>query len=75
MADETVARFGTRHLVVTTPWVLYGVFRYLYLVHQRMEGGDPAHLFVTDRPTLVNGLMWVLVVCFILYAPPGWQPW
>jgi len=75
MADETVARFGTRHLVVTTPWVLYGVFRYLYLVHQRMEGGDPAYLFVTDRPTLVNGLMWVLVVCFILYAPPGWQPW
>jgi len=75
MADETVARFGTRHLVVTTPWVIYGVFRYLYLVYQRMEGGDPAYLFVTDRPTLVNGLMWVLVVCFILYAPPGWQPW
>jgi 4-hydroxybenzoate polyprenyltransferase len=75
MAEETVARFGSRSLVLTTPWVLYGVFRYLYLVHQRMEGGDPAQLFVTDIPTLVNGLLWIVAICFILYGPAGWQPW
>jgi len=75
MADETVARFGSRHLVLTTPWVLYGVFRYLYLVHQKMDGGDPAWLFVSDVPTLVNALLWIAAVCFLLYAPPGWQPW
>lgn len=75
MADETVAHFGSRSLVLTTPWVVYGVFRYLYLVHQRMEGGDPAHLFVTDAPSLVNALLWVMAVFFIIYGPPGWRPW
>jgi 4-hydroxybenzoate polyprenyltransferase len=75
MAPETVARFGTNHLVVTTPWVIYGVLRYLYLVHEGMDGADPAHLFLTDRPTLVNVCMWVLVVCLILYVIPGWHPW
>lgn len=75
MAVETVARFGSHSLIFTTPWVLYGVFRYLYLVYQCTEGGDPARLLVSDRPTLVNVMLWIGVVCFTLYGPTGWQPW
>jgi 4-hydroxybenzoate polyprenyltransferase len=75
MADETVARFNSHSLVLTVPFVLYGIFRYLFLVHKRMEGGDPARLLVTDAPILVNVGLWVLVVCFILYAPSAWHPW
>ena len=75
MAPETMERFGTRALVLTTPGVLYGIFRYLYLVHKRSEGGDPARLFVTDVPTLVNGMLWVASVCFIVYGPEAWRPW
>ncbi len=75
MADETVARFNSHSLVLTVPFVLYGIFRYLFLVHKRMEGGDPARLLVTDMPTLINVGLWVVVVCFILYGPRAWHPW
>jgi 4-hydroxybenzoate polyprenyltransferase len=75
MAEETVRRFGTRRLILTFPWVIYGIFRYLYLIHKRRGGGDPARLFVTDFPTLLNAALWVAVVCFVLYGPTGWWPW
>jgi 4-hydroxybenzoate polyprenyltransferase len=72
MASETVARVGSRNLILTVPFVLYGVFRYLYLVHRREGKEDPARLFVTDLPMLVNALLWVIAVCFIIYGPRGW---
>ena len=75
MADETVARFNSHSLVLTVPFVLYGIFRYLFLVHKRMGGGDPARLLVTDVPTLINLGLWVVVVCFSLYGPRAWHPW
>lgn len=75
MAEETVSRFHTRSLILTIPFVLYGVFRYLYLVHKREGGGDPARMFVTDAPTLLNVGLWVVTICLILYGPRAWQPW
>lgn len=75
VASETVARFETRLLVLTTPFVIYGIFRYLYLVHLRTEGGDPSKLLVSDRPILINGFLWAAAICFIVYAPAAWRPW
>lgn len=75
LADETVARFGTPGLVLTVPFVVYGIFRYLLLSFRRDDGGDPAHLFLTDRPTVVNAALWVLTVCAIVYGPREWLPW
>jgi 4-hydroxybenzoate polyprenyltransferase len=72
MADDTVAHFGSRNLVLTVPFVLYGLFRYCYLVQQRREGGDPARLFVSDRPLLINVLLWILAVAFFVYWTPSW---
>ena len=60
-------KVGTRHLFVTIPFVLYGIFRYLYLVHQRGEGGNPASSLLTDRPLLICVALWALVVAAILY--------
>ncbi|MGC9328106.1 MAG: hypothetical protein ACP5I1_10770, partial [Candidatus Hinthialibacter sp.] len=51
----------------TIPFVIYGVFRYLYLVYRREEGGNPTELLLSDRPMLVNGLLWILVVFWALY--------
>jgi len=73
MADETVLRLGTHNLVLTVPFVIYGIFRYLFLIHKRSGGGDPARVFFTDLPTLVNVGLWVVIVCFILYARQGWR--
>ena len=75
VAEQTVERFGTQLLMATTPFVMYGIFRFFYLVHLRTEGGDPSKLFVTDRPTLINGTLWALTICAIVYAPAEWLPW
>jgi 4-hydroxybenzoate polyprenyltransferase len=71
MAPETVEKYQTDRLALTIPFVLYGIFRYLYLVHQREQGGSPTDLLLTDRPLLVAVALWVLVVAVIVYAAPG----
>jgi 4-hydroxybenzoate polyprenyltransferase len=67
VADDTVAKFGSKNLLVTTPFVLYGLFRYYYLVHQRKAGGDPTSEFLTDVPLLVTVFLWGLSVALIIY--------
>ena len=52
ISPETEQKFGTHWLGLTMPFPLYGIFRYLYLVHQREGGGSPADLLLTDRPLL-----------------------
>jgi 4-hydroxybenzoate polyprenyltransferase len=66
---ETAERLGTTRLGLTIPFVLYGIFRYLYLVHQKRGGGSPAAMLVTDRPLLACVALWTLSVAFILYFP------
>ncbi len=66
---ETVQKFHTRGLLATFPFVLYGIFRYLYLVYHRDLGGDPTQIVLTDRPLIVNLVFWALTVIVILY----WQ--
>ena len=68
MSPETVAKFGTRLLPATLPFVLYGVFRYLYLLYRRQLGGNPSELFLNDRALVVNACLWVLAVVAIIYG-------
>jgi 4-hydroxybenzoate polyprenyltransferase len=65
---ETVQKFGTNRLLWTVPFPLYGIFRYLYLVHQRSGGGNPSETLVTDRPILVCVALWTAAVVLILYG-------
>ena len=69
--QETAQRLGTSRLGLTIPFVLYGIFRYLYLVHQKHTGGSPTELLVTDRPLLACVALWSLAVALILYTPLG----
>ena len=69
ISPETQEKFGTRWLELTIPFPLYGIFRYLYLVHRREGGGSPADLLLTDRPLLVCVALWALAVALILYWP------
>lgn len=68
-ADETVARVGSHGMLVTLPFVVYGVFRYLYLIHNRNAGGDPVQILFRDRPTLLNLLLWIVAVGLVIYLP------
>jgi hypothetical protein len=56
---------------LTIPFVLYGIFRYLYLVHQKRGGGSPAALLLSDRPLLACVGLWVATVTALLYTPLG----
>jgi 4-hydroxybenzoate polyprenyltransferase len=69
MSPDTVQKFGTEHLIYTVPFPLYGIFRYLYLVHRREGGGNPSEMLLTDRPLLVCVALWVLMVVLVLYGP------
>lgn len=67
VSEETVQRFRTRGLLLTLPFVLYGVFRYLFLVYHRERGGDPVETALADRATVVNILLWVSAVLVVIY--------
>jgi 4-hydroxybenzoate polyprenyltransferase len=70
-STETAQRLGTTRLGLTIPFVLYGIFRYLYLVHQKRAGGSPAALLITDAPLLTCVALWGIAVAVILYTPLG----
>ena len=53
-------------MMLTIPFVLYGVFRYLYLVHTKNQGGSPEEALLRDVPLMVNIALWVLVSVLIL---------
>jgi 4-hydroxybenzoate polyprenyltransferase len=71
ISPETAARLGTPRLGLTIPFVLYGIFRYLYLVHQKHGGGSPAAMLLTDRPLLACVALWITIVALLLYSPLG----
>jgi 4-hydroxybenzoate polyprenyltransferase len=67
MAEETVIRFKTTNLKFTIPFVLYGVFRYLYLIYQKNMGGSPEEILLNDKPLLIGIGLWILGVIMVVY--------
>jgi 4-hydroxybenzoate polyprenyltransferase len=68
-SPDTVAKFGTDKLGLTIPFPLYGIFRYLYLVHQKKGGGSPSTMILSDRPLLLCVALWACAVVLIIYRP------
>jgi len=68
VSPEVREKLHTDSLYLTIPFVLYGIFRYLYLVHQREGGGNPTHELLTDRPLWVNVLLWIGTAIWLLYV-------
>ena len=66
ISDETIAKLGTRSMIWTVPFVLYGIFRYLYLIHLKSEGGSPEHLIIKDKPLLLDIFLWGAASILIL---------
>ena len=67
ISPETTEKFGTSLLSLTIPFPLYGIFRYLYLVHRKDLGGNPSDLLLEDRPLLVCIALWAWAVILIIY--------
>ncbi|HWZ20388.1 MAG TPA: decaprenyl-phosphate phosphoribosyltransferase, partial [Ktedonobacteraceae bacterium] len=61
---------GNHRLMITIPLVLYGMFRYLYLMHMRMEGGSPEEVLLRDRHMLGTVVLCTVLIIVVLYALP-----
>jgi 4-hydroxybenzoate polyprenyltransferase len=68
IAPGTLTKFHSPALVFTIPFVVYGLFRYLYLVQVREEGGSPSRTLYRDVPILLTTLGWVIAVVVVIYA-------
>jgi 4-hydroxybenzoate polyprenyltransferase len=68
VAPDTVAKVGSEGLLATVPIVLYGLFRYLYLLHRHELGGSPTRALLTDRPLLVCVVVWLAVAAAVINA-------
>ena len=66
-SPEVGAKLGTRYQYVTVPYVAFGMLRYLFLVDERDDGGDPARVLLKDRQLLVSVVLWILTEIVLLY--------
>lgn len=66
-SPEVSNKLGTENLFLTIPFVVYGIFRYLYLIHREDKGGSPTKVLLTDAPILVTVVLWILTVIVVLY--------
>jgi 4-hydroxybenzoate polyprenyltransferase len=64
---ETIAKFGTHNLVYSIPFVLYGIFRYLYLIYKKDKGGKPEEILLTDVPLFIDLVLWLAALMAIIY--------
>jgi 4-hydroxybenzoate polyprenyltransferase len=67
VAERTVNIFGTENLIFTTVFVLFGIFRYIFLMRERRTDDNPMRLLLSDAPLVINILLWLLACVFIIY--------
>ncbi len=58
----------THAMMATVPFAVYGIFRYLFLIHLKNEGGAPEEILLRDRPLLIDIGLWVATAAVILYV-------
>jgi 4-hydroxybenzoate polyprenyltransferase len=68
VSPETVEKYHTQDLVFTIPLVLYGIFRYLYLMYQNPGERNPTEAILRDPPFLINMVLWGIAVLWIVYS-------
>jgi len=71
ISDRTVSEVGSRDLILTVPFVLYGIFRYLYLVHSKGQGDAPDQVLLTDIPLLATVALYVVAVVVVFHMAQG----
>jgi len=67
-SPEVSLKLGTQNLFATIPFVVYGIFRYLYLIHKEEKGGSPTQVLITDVPIIITVLLWLITSSLVLYV-------
>ncbi|MDF1543464.1 MAG: decaprenyl-phosphate phosphoribosyltransferase [bacterium] len=68
LSTEVSEKLNTENLFVTIPFVVYGIFRYLYLIHKEEKGGSPTSVLISDTPILIDVILWIMSVFAVLYV-------
>jgi len=68
VSAETIQKFRTNHLIYSSPFVLFGLFRYLYLIYEKGKGGAPEKVLVSDVPLGVALILWILTCVLVIYG-------
>ena len=68
VADRTVKIFGSENLVFTTAYVIFGIFRYMYLVYRKDKGENVIEVLMTDIPMIINLVLYIATTVFIIYS-------
>jgi 4-hydroxybenzoate polyprenyltransferase len=68
VAQRTIEIFGTEKMIYTTVFVLFGVFRYLYLIHMTGSTQNPTKAVTSDLTILATGLLWIISCIILIYA-------
>ena len=68
VADRTVNFFGSENLVFTTIYVIFGIFRYMYLVYKKDKGENVIEVLMTDIPMIINLVLYLTTTLFIIYS-------
>jgi 4-hydroxybenzoate polyprenyltransferase len=63
----TYFAYSSHAMMATIPFAVYGIFRYLFLVHLKNEGGAPEEILLRDRPILIDIVLWVVTAGVIVY--------
>lgn len=75
VAPETVARFGTTGLIYGTVFVIYGMLRYMALIKNPKNGGNPSHMLLHDKPLLLTVAGWAIYNVIVIYSLPIREVW
>jgi 4-hydroxybenzoate polyprenyltransferase len=67
VAEQTISKFGTERLIYTTIFVVFGMFRYIYLSHKIHNTENVAEVIIKDKPMLINLLLYIIAVTLIIY--------
>jgi len=67
VSSKAISTFQTDKLIYTTPFVIYGIFRYLYLIHKKNLGESPTQIVTKDIPIIINTIIWFIASALIIY--------
>lgn len=71
VSDRTILMFGSDYFVATTLFVVFGIFRYMYIVYQKQKGEDVAEALFTDLPMIINTIFYTITVIIFIYNRPN----
>lgn len=71
VSEKAITAFHTEYLIYTTPFVIFGIFRYMYLIHKKNLGESPSQIVIKDLPIIITTFLWFIISVVIIYKSKG----